>query len=119
MLNISNKRKKRANRVRYNLVKNASANAIRLVFVRSNKYLYFQAVRDGRTLVSLTTSTRSFSSLKNKKNILASKTIGEKMASLLKTDYANSKFFFDRGARKYHGKVKACLESARKNGLNI
>lgn len=89
----------------------------RLAVSRSNKGLYLQLVDDekGHTLVSV--------SVKELKQDKATKT--EQAAQLGKllakkaTKLGIKKAFFDRRFYKYHGRVKAAAEGARKGGLVI
>ncbi|MDO8487294.1 MAG: 50S ribosomal protein L18 [Candidatus Curtissbacteria bacterium] len=93
----------------------------RLVVSRSNKYLYAQIIDDtkGETLAAV--STLKVKGMKedskNPKTNLAY-TIGEKLAhdALAKKI---KKVVFDRAGYKYHGRVKALAEGARKGGLNF
>ena len=87
---------------------------------RSNKYIYAQLIDDdkGVTLVSesdLEFKSSSLSSLSKKE--LAYK-VGESLAKkALKKKI--KKVVFDRGGYKYHGRVKALAEGARKGGLEF
>lgn len=93
----------------------------RLSVFRSNKFIYAQVIDDvkGKTVVS-------FSEKKLAKDILAkAKTklekaalVGEEIAKLAKKAKV-TKVVFDRGGYKYHGRVKALAEGARKGGLEF
>ncbi len=110
---------RRKERTRFRL-KSKNADRLRLCFYSSNKYIYSQVVDDNKnvTLTSFVTYAKDFKDLKNKNNIKAAEILGEKVAKfLIKKKFQN--VFFDRGGCKYHGKVKAFAESARKNGLNF
>ena len=48
----------------------------------------------------------------------SSKVVAEKLAKRAQ-EKKITKIFFDRGAYKYHGRIKALAESLRKNGLNF
>ena len=56
--------------------------------------------------------------LKKVKKIEKSSLIGEILAKRAKEKNI-SKVFFDRGAYKYHGRVKVFAETLRKNGLKF
>ncbi|KKU12314.1 MAG: 50S ribosomal protein L18 [Candidatus Woesebacteria bacterium GW2011_GWA1_45_8] len=92
----------------------------RLSVFRSNKYIYAQIIDEkGSTLASL--STKNFSAkikqgVKTKLDEAAA--LGEQIAAAAKKKKV-SKVVFDRGEYKYHGRVKALAEGARKGGLNF
>lgn len=120
MLNLKQKNRNRARRIRKRLVSCSNKSSIRLIFNKSNKYIYIQAVcSKGKTLFALGTLAKIFADLDSKRNILAATAIGAEMAKLMNKKYPHSTFFFDRGSSRYQGKVKACVESARRNGLKI
>lgn len=89
-----------------------SAARPRLTVFRSNKYTYAQLIDDtaGKTLASA--STRDIKE-KIKKSDLASK-LGEVLAEKTKKSGVK-KIVFDRGPYRFHGRVKAVLESFTKS----
>lgn len=81
------------------------------VFI-SNKYIYAQLIYDCCTIASA-------SSMKMKKpaNIDTAKLVGEMIAERAIEKDIKHNIVFDKGKRKYHGKVKALAEAARAKGL--
>jgi large subunit ribosomal protein L18 len=104
----------RKERVKAKIAKKISSP--RLSVSRSNKYIFGQIIDDKneKTLVS-------FSSKKLDKKMTkteAAGLVGEKLASLAKAKKI-IKVRFDRSGYKYHGRVKALAEGARKGGLKL
>ena len=89
----------------------------RFVIFRSNKHIYAQLIDDNKheTLVFA-------SSLKEKKDsinkINTAQTVGENLAKKAQAKKIK-KVVFDRAGFKYHGRVKAIAEGARKGGLEF
>src|SRR3954454_20104455 len=82
----------------------------RLSVFRSDKHIYAQVIDDlaGRTLASassMNTDVRG-ADLKNGGNIAAAKQVGKAIAERAKAAGV-TQVAFDRGGRKYHGRVKA------------
>ncbi len=105
---------RRQKRVRSKII--SSSTRPRLTVFRSNQQIYAQIINDseGKTLVAA-------KSLKLKppiSKIDAAKLVGEKIAKLAIAKKI-SKVVFDRGKYKYHGRIKALAESARKAGLKF
>ncbi len=88
----------------------------RLSVFRSNKYIYAQLIDDemGKTLVSASSSQIKEKSAKNN----VSEKVGELLAKRAKTKKIK-KVVFDRSGYKYHGRVKALADGARKGGLEF
>jgi len=111
---------RRKNRVR-TAVKKKSNGRVRLVVFRSNQHLYAQIVdgKKGITLAQASTLEKDVAAgLKSKCNIEAAKKVGAEIAKKAKA--ANViEVVFDRGAFRYHGKIKALADSARENGLDF
>jgi large subunit ribosomal protein L18 len=85
----------------------------RLSVFRSNKHTYAQIIDDeiGKTIVSV-----SDVGIKTNGKVQKSQEIGTSLAALaLKKNI--KKVVFDRSGYKYHGRVKAIAEGARKGGL--
>lgn len=78
----------------------------RISVFRSNKYIYCQIIDDetGKTLVAASGKQPS-----QVGRILAQKALKKGI----------KKVWFDRGRYKYHGRVKALAEEARKGGLKF
>jgi large subunit ribosomal protein L18 len=93
----------------------------RLSVYRSLKHIYAQIIDDvsGKTLLSLSSLSKDVKGdLKSTGNIKAAAQVGTLLA--VKAKEAGIKAVcFDRGGRKYHGRVKALAEAARKGGLKF
>jgi large subunit ribosomal protein L18 len=88
---------------------------------RSIKHVYAQIIDDtaGHTLVSATdleSGLRSAAADKKKSEI--ARLVGEEIAKKAK-DKGITTVVLDRGGFKYHGRVKALAEGARKGGLSF
>ena len=93
----------------------------RLAVFRSDKHIYAQLIDDiaGRTLASAaTTSGEVRGDLKNGGNVAAAKMVGKTIAERGKAA-GITKVAFDRGGRKYHGRIKALADAAREGGLQF
>ncbi len=113
------KRKRRHLRVRRKVI--GSNERPRLSVFRSMKHIYCQIINDvdGKTLASASTQSIDIrSEIKDGGNIKAAGIVGKKIAEeALKNGI--TKVVFDKGGNKYHGRVKALAESARKNKLSF
>ncbi len=116
---INRQRKNRAFRVS-NAVKRVSTRP-RLCVFRSNANIYAQIIDDeaGKTLVSAGSLDKALrSDISNGGNCGAAEKIGEVIAQ--KALAAGIKqVAFDRRGFKYHGRLKALADAARKAGLDI
>ncbi len=88
----------------------------RLAVFKSLCNLYIQVVDDTKNQVIFGTDSRK---VKEKKFDVKS---AQKLGELLAAELAKKKIkrvVFDRSGYRYHGKIKALAESARKNGLQF
>ena len=94
----------------------------RLVIHRSLKHFEAQVVDDfkGHTILSASSKSKDLkSALKNIKSKMdLSEKVGEALAAKAKKMKIKS-VVLDRNGYPYHGRVKAFVESVRKNGLNL
>jgi len=93
----------------------------RLCVYRSLKHIYAQVIDDvsGRTLVSASTQSEPVrGELKSKGNCAAAAKVGALLAERAK-EAGITAVCFDRGGRKYHGRIKVLAEAARKGGLKF
>lgn len=93
----------------------------RLSVFRSDKHIYAQVIDDlaGKTLVAASSVQSDVrGDLKNGGNIAAAKAVGKAVAAKAKAA-GIEKVAFDRGGRRYHGRVKALAEAAREGGLKF
>lgn len=119
-MNKRNKKQRRHLKVRKKV--SGSLDKPRLVVFRSNKNTYAQIIDDqeAKTIVSSNSakiSTGSKSENQSKKIMSAHET-GQKLAQLA-VKKKITKVVFDRGGYKYHGRIKALAEGARKGGLKF
>jgi len=93
----------------------------RLSVFRSNRYTYAQLIDDekGKTLVGASTRELKMSNVKGQRlKVAAAEQLGELIAKKA-IEKGIKKAVFDRGGYKYHGRVKAVAEGARKGGLQL
>lgn len=93
----------------------------RLVVFRSLNHIYAQIIDDlkGETLVATSSLSRELrEKIKGGKNIKGAYIVGELLAQKALAKKID-KVAFDRGGYKYHGRVKALAEGARKGGLKF
>jgi large subunit ribosomal protein L18 len=99
-----------------------SAERPRLSVFRSDKHIYAQVIDDyaGRTLVAAASTSAEVRGpeLKTGGNIAAAQKVGHEIATRAKAA-GISAVCFDRGGRRYHGRVKALADAARKGGLKF
>ena len=93
----------------------------RLCVHRSLKNFYAQIVDDstGKILFGMSTLNKTLrGKLKSSGNIQSATLLGEVIASEAKNK-GITQVCFDRGGYRYHGRIKAFAEAARKNGLEF
>ena len=117
MKKINNKTKRKLrNRKK---LKSVSSNRYRVSISKSLNNLSAQIIDDKqkKTLVSASSIEKEVK-IKKVKKIEKSSLIGEILAKRAKEKNID-KVYFDRGAYKYHGRVKMFAETLRKNGLKF
>ena len=93
----------------------------RLTVFRSNKHIYAQLIDDmrGVTLAAASSRTGKGGDKANLGcNLKGAVAVGKKIAEEAKAK-GIAKAAFDRGHYKYHGRVKALADAARKGGLQF
>ena len=111
-------RLRRAAKTRFN-IKNIKQ--VRLCVFRTPKHIYAQIISaDAATvLVAVSTVEKAVAAdLKATGNIAAAEKIGQLIAERAKKAGV-TEVAFDRSGFKYHGRVKALAEAARKHGLKF
>ncbi len=111
-------RQKRHVRVRAKV--KGTAEKPRLAVFRSLNYIYAQVVDDtrGQTLAAASSLEPDIKALDGKKKTELSGLVGSLVAKRT-IERGIKEVAFDRGGYKYHGRVKALAEAARKEGLNF
>ena len=107
-------------RVRNKLKNNSSNDRYRLSVSRSLKNISAQIIDDSKniTLLSASSIEKDIKESKTKNKSDLSKIVAEKLAKKA-NEKKITKIFFDRGAYKYHGRVKVFAETLRKNGMEF
>lgn len=116
------KQKRKKNRVR--IKTKGTSEKPRLSVFRSNKHIYAQIINDekGHTLVAASnqelTLTQDQKKDSKQKKIETAFQVGELIAQKA-LEKKIKKVVFDRGKYKYHGRVKAIADGAKKKGLEF
>ena len=120
MFTAKERYQRRLNRTRAALRKK-SRGRIRLSVFRSGRHIYAQVIDDtkGATLAAASTLDKDLKgSLKSGADVAAAAEVGKLVASRA-TAAGVEDVVFDRGAYRYHGRVKALAEAAREGGLKF
>ncbi len=111
---------KRRSRVRRSLKVRADGRP-RLSVHRSSKHIYAQVIDDvkGVTLASASSLDKDLrAGIKSGANVEAASQIGKVLAERA-AKAGVTEVVFDRGAYRYHGRVKALADAAREGGLSF
>lgn len=111
---------RRRRRSRAQLKKHAKG-AARLSVFRSSKQIYAQVIDDtaGHTVAAASSLEKDLrGNLKTGADTDAATAVGKLIAERAKEAGVDT-VVFDRGAYRYHGRVKALAEAAREAGLNF
>lgn len=113
----NNRLRQRKRRARIRKKISGTAERPRLSVARTLKHVHVQLIDDlaGRTLVAASTATKG---VEGKTKTEKARWAGQRVAALAK-DKGITKAVFDRGGRKYHGRVKAVADGARAGGLEF
>lgn len=90
----------------------------RLCVFRSNRHIYAMVIDDSQQKVLFGTSSVGDKNLGKKKKTDAAHELGMKIGKLA-IEKGVKQVAFDRAGYKYHGRVKAIAEGARKAGLQF
>ena len=91
----------------------------RLAVFRSQSHIYAQVIDDdsGRTVCAASSLDKDLKSkFKRGANIAAAEAVGQLIADRAQAQGVKT-VVFDRGGFKYHGRIKALADAARKSGL--
>ncbi len=116
MNQITLRKERRANRTRRRLRRPVETGRLRLSVFRSARHIYAQLI-DDTTGTTVAAANSKELGLTGNKTEQASK-VGKALAERALAAGAKS-VVFDRGAFRYHGRVKALAEGAREGGLDF
>ena len=118
MVKLSQTERRRA-RVRKQL-KDRSSGRLRLSIFRSDKNIYAQIIDDqkGVTLVAASSIEKELKSRPKSNKKTTASDVGKLVAERAKKAGVVD-VVFDRGAYRYHGRIKALADGAREGGLNF
>ena len=87
---------------------------------RTGKYIYTQLINDesATTLESFSSAKLDKKEVKGKTKVEIAQMVGSTIAQLAMKKKIK-KVIFDRGSRRYHGRIKALADAARKEGLEF
>jgi len=93
----------------------------RLCVFRSSRYIYAQIIDDhiGHTLVSASALDAEISAKTDGKTKVESAELVGTLVAQRALQNGINRVVFDRGGYKYHGRIKALAEAARKVGLEF
>jgi large subunit ribosomal protein L18 len=99
-------------------VRNAvkASGRLRLSVFRSLKHIYAQIIDDSKGVTLAAASSKALGLSGNKTEV--ARKVGEAIARAAK-EKGITQVVFDRGAYKYHGRVKALADGAREGGLEF
>lgn len=107
------KTKRRVTRIRKKLLE--TSNRPRLTVYRSNVHIYAQIVDDKKATTLVSASSKEIKATKKMEQAVE---VGALIAQKAK-DKKIEEVVFDKGAYKFHGRVKALADSAREGGLQF
>lgn len=92
----------------------------RLAVFRSNQHIYCQVIDDeaGVTLAAASDLEGDLRNAKHEGKISPAEAVGTRVAERA-TAAGIRQVVFDRGGYRYHGRVRALADAARKGGLNF
>lgn len=96
-----------------------TAEAPRLSVFRSNRASYAQLIDDDKGITIVSASAKELSAADRKKPKIAQAGLVGEMLGKRAVEKGVLKAVFDRGPYKYHGRVAAVADGARKGGLSI
>ena len=113
---VTKKTGKISRQIRVRSTLHGTADRPRLTVTISNAHISAQLIDDDahRTIASATTVGKKTSGTMTDK----AKAIGAEIAKVATTKKV-SKIVFDRGSKKYHGRIQALADAARENGLEF
>ena len=114
MTNLTKER--RLLRSRRKLKRPVATERLRLSVFRSAKHIYAQVIdpAQGRTVAEANSKTLGVSGNKTEQATAVGKAIAERA-----TQAGVKRIVFDRGAYRYHGRIKALADGAREGGLEF
>ena len=114
---LNSNKKKRSDRVRYKVKKNAKG-LLRLSFYKSSRNLYAQIIDDEKGITLCSASSLKSGNKNNACNIENAKSLAAEITKIAKEKNI-SKIYLDRGSNIYHGIIKAFADEARSLGMNF
>jgi len=111
---IKNAKKQR--KLRISSIIKGTADRPRLSVFRSNKYMHAQLINDQKHITLCGVSEKNITG--DGKKTEKAKKLGIALADLAKKHNV-TKVVFDKGAYRYHGRVKALADGAREGGLQF
>ncbi len=111
------RRRRRRKGIRKNII--GVPNRPRMAVYRSLQHIYVQVIDDltGRTLASASTGDKG-DKVSPGGNCAAAAAVGREIGKRAKKAGIEN-VVFDRGGRRYHGRIKALAEAAREAGLKF
>lgn len=106
---------RRKNRVRSKIT--GTAKRPRLNIFRSLKHTYVQLIDDGKGITLASAKDSDVKGAKGKKSEVATK-VGELIAKKAQ-DAGIKEIVFDKSSYKFHGRIKAIADGAKKGGLKF